>query len=130
MQRIIASAHMRYEILTSMLKTAWKLDKNWARYQRIVHEIIQNIQNVETFAASHRNQLESPITSQSQVNYLQRLCRALMWTYLPSLAGFRHVASSVVSSGRANSNTPGPRSLLKCKLLPYNCREIQEILHG
>ena len=104
---------MRYEILTSMVKTVRKLDKNWLRYQRIAHEIIQNIQNDETFAASHRNQLESPITSQSQVNYLQRLCRALMWTYLPSLAGFRHVASSVVSSGRANSNTPGPRSLLK-----------------
>ena len=36
----------------------------------------KNIQHVETSVASHRKQFEHPILRQSQVNYVQRLCRA------------------------------------------------------
>ena len=41
---------------------------------------MKNIQHVET-VTSHCKQFERPITSQLQVNYLQRLCRALGFTF-------------------------------------------------
>ena len=46
------------------------------RLTEISKDCKKNIQHVETCVASHRKQFEHPITSQSQVNYLQRLCRA------------------------------------------------------
>ena len=48
------------------VKTVWKSNDRWLSNQRITNSV-----------ASHRNHFECPIASQSQVNHVQRLLRAL-----------------------------------------------------
>ena len=55
-----------------------------------VHKL--NIRHVETSVASNCKQFERPITSQSQVSCLQRLCRALYKVfYGPNMNKLKYV---------------------------------------
>ena len=58
-------------------------------YQRIASKI-------ETSVASHCKQFESPIRCQSQVNYFQRLCRALRTTYVYMYVSFNRIKHIIV----------------------------------
>ena len=66
----VMSYELLLESLCNLVKTISKSGENWLRYQRIRSKIFSRLKLLLQAIASNSN-------VQSQVNYLQRLCKAL-----------------------------------------------------